>query len=320
MENKNTYLVTGAAGFVGSHLIEAVLDKGDQVIGIDNLSNGKLENLTFIETHPNKKNFKFIQGDVTDIEACHNACCGVDYILHHAALASVAESMETPEKYEQVNIGGTINLLQAAKKAQVKRFVFASSSAVYGDSPEFPKHEALCPNPKSPYAITKLSGEYYCKLFYESFGLPTVILRYFNIFGPKQDPTSQYSAVIPLFIDAFLKGKSPKIFGDGEQTRDFVYVQNIVRANLAACHAPASIFGKPVNIGCGDRISINQLAHKIKALMKSPTSIQYEPPRAGDVRDSLADITRAKSAGLIDNPIGLDEGLKYTVEWFLNHK
>ncbi len=312
-----TFLVTGAAGFIGSNLVEELLNRGETVIGLDNFSGGFKENLDWVAHHPKKALFTFVEGDIRDEKNCKELCVNSDYVLHQAALGSVPRSIEFPLMFEENNINGTLKLLIAARDVGVKRFVFASSSSVYGDTPTLPKTENQTPTPKSPYAITKLTGEFLCSVFHQCYGLPTVALRYFNVFGPRQNPNSQYSAVIPKFVTAFRKGEAPVIYGDGQQTRDFTFVKNVVQANLNACTASEASFGKAMNIGCGSRISVKQLAEQMKHIMKSPVDIRYEPARAGDVRDSLADIARAASLIGYSQLIQLDQGLQTTIDWYL---
>lgn len=310
------YLVTGAAGFIGSNLVEELLNQGHEVIGFDNLSTGSRDNLTFVDQMPNGKRFRFIEADIRDLNQCHEACQDVDYVLHQAALGSVPRSMEHPALYNDNNITGTLNMLIAARDAKVKRFVFASSSSVYGDTPTLPKIETMIPCPKSPYAISKITGEYYCKVFWIAYGLPTVALRYFNIFGQRQSPTSQYAAVIPKFITAYLKNESPTIHGDGEQTRDFTYIKNAINANLAACHALPDAFGESMNVGCGSRISLNMLSGKIKEITQSTANPLYTPSRIGDVKDSLASNDKCNHLLQLNNRVDMGEGLQKTVEWY----
>ncbi|MGE4170310.1 MAG: SDR family oxidoreductase [Candidatus Margulisiibacteriota bacterium] len=311
------YLITGAAGFIGSNLVSHLLDAGQTVVALDNFSGGFRENLAFVEQHPNAHLFRLIDGDIRDFKTCQEACDGATYVLHQGALGSVPRSMTDPALYHENNITGTLNMLMAAKEAGVKRFVFASSSSVYGDTPTLPKEETMFPNPKSPYAVTKLTGEYYCKIFWTAYGLPTVMLRYFNIFGPRQNPNSQYSAVIPKFITACIKQESPIIFGNGEQTRDFTFVENVIQANLRACEAPQEAFGQPINIGCGSRISLNHLAKNIQAILKCDhLPIEYQAPRIGDVQDSLAATERMKNWLGLTTPISLEEGLYKTTTFY----
>lgn len=308
-----TILVTGCAGFIGSNLVDRLLEIGHSVIGLDNLSTGDISNLKSALSH---SNFKFIEGDIRNPETCGKACHNVDYVSHQAALGSVPRSVEQPLLYNDNNVTGTLTLLIAARDANVKRFVYASSSSVYGDTPTLPKIETMIPRPKSPYAISKIAGEYYGKTFTEVYGLPTIGLRYFNIFGPRQNPNSQYAAVIPKFITAFLENESPTIFGDGEQTRDFTYVENVLQANINAFSAPLASCGIAYNIGCGDRISLNQLANEIRSITKSTAAPQYAPPRAGDVKDSLADIQLATEGLNLRDRVELRDGLLKTIEWY----
>ncbi|RAP31478.1 LPS biosynthesis protein WbpP [Candidatus Marinamargulisbacteria bacterium SCGC AG-414-C22] len=314
----NRYLVTGAAGFIGSHLVEELLNTGNYVIGLDNLSTGNIDNLDFTKNHKNKINFKFIKGDIRSIDTCKEACQDIDFILHQAALGSVPRSIKEPSLYHDNNITGTLNMLIAAKESKVKRFVFASSSSVYGDTPTLPKIETMENHPKSPYAVSKLVGEHYCKLFNELYNLPTVMLRYFNIFGARQNPNSQYAAVIPKFITSFLSNIPPEIHGDGFQTRDFTYIKNVIKANINACTCKKEAYGEPFNIGCGDRISINDLTQTIQRITKSKTNPVYKEKRAGDVKDSLASITKAESLLNLNNIIQLKDGLSETIQWYEN--
>src|SRR6266403_5217326 len=279
------YLVTGAAGFIGSSLVHALLDRGDEVRGIDNLSTGRLENLADVI-----KRMDFRQVDILDLDVTRRACEGMDYVLHEAAIPSVPKSVLDPVGSNRANIDGTVNVLVAARDAKVKRVVYAASSSAYGDTPTLPKHEAMNPNPISPYAVAKLTGEYYMISFYRCYGLETVSLRYFNIFGPRQDPSSPYSGVLAKFITQMLKGEQPIIFGDGTQSRDFTYVDNAVEANLLACRAPASqVAGGVFNIATGHRADLNQTFRLLKTLIGYPGNVKYTPERAGDVRHSLAD-------------------------------
>ena len=310
------YLVTGSAGFIGSNLVKFLLDNGHHVVGLDNFSTGFSKNLDFTKTHSHQQNFSFIEGDIQNLNDCNLAVKDVDFVLHQAALGSVPRSLEEPLIYESNNIRGTLNMLVAARDAGVKRFVLASSSSVYGDTPVLPKVETMTPHPLSPYAISKLTGEHLCHVFYRSFGLPTIALRYFNVFGPQQDPNSQYAAVIPKFITATIENEPLTIHGDGEQTRDFTFIQNVIDANLAACVSDKNSFGKFYNIGCSSNISINELAKLIIKLNNSESSINYTPPRPGDVKDSFADINLSKELLKLTSFVSLEDGLAETIKWY----
>ncbi|MEW6183489.1 MAG: SDR family oxidoreductase [Bacillota bacterium] len=305
------YLVTGGAGFIGSHIVEELVRKGERVRVLDNLSSGKKENLAHLT-----KSIEFIEGDITNTADVARSVEGVDYILHQAALASVDGSVRDPLLTNAVNITGTLNLLQAACDNKIKRFVYAASSAVYGNTSTLRKSENLSADPLSPYAVTKYTGELYCRIFYRIYGLETVALRYFNVFGPRQDPNSMYAAVIPLFIAAILQGKIPVIYGDGDQSRDFVYVSDVVEANLLACSAPKAP-GEVLNVGCGNQITVNQLLTDLKRIMKSDVTPVHQEARPGDVRHSLADITRARKILGYEPAVSLQEGLQKTVAWFM---
>jgi nucleoside-diphosphate-sugar epimerase len=305
-------LVTGGAGFIGSNLTEALLKMGHQVWVLDNLSTGKRENLVFDEAYPF---LEMIEGDICDLTTCQKAMGGIEYVFHQAALPSVQRSVEDPLTSHTVNTGGTLNLLIAARDAGVRRVIYAASSSAYGDTPTLPKKEEMVPNPLSPYALQKFIGEEYCRLFFQLYGLETISLRYFNIFGPKQDPNSIYSAVIPKFIDALVSGHSPVIFGDGEQSRDFTYIDNVVHANLLAMNAERTQ-GEVVNVACGRRVSLNQLVKILQDIIGSNVSSHYEEPRKGDVIHSLADIKRVKTVLNYNPRVGIEEGLRRTVEFF----
>jgi UDP-glucose 4-epimerase len=309
-------LVTGGAGFIGSNLTEALLREGHSVRVLDDFSTGKEENLVFDKTYPS---LEIVKGDIRDLNTCQKAVQGVEYLFHQGALPSVQRSVEDPETSNAVNVGGTLNILLAARDNGVKRVMYAASSSVYGDTPTLPKHEEMPPNPLSPYALQKYIGEQYCRLFYQLYGLETISLRYFNIFGPKQDPNSLYSAVIPKFIDALLQGRPPIIFGDGEQSRDFTYIENVVQANLLAMSAE-QLHGEAVNIACGQRISLNQLLNVLKEILGSKQSPIYQEPRKGDVKHSLADIRKGKEIINYEPKAGIEPGLKKTVDFFRNQK
>jgi UDP-glucose 4-epimerase len=307
---KRKYLVTGGAGFIGSHLVESLLTQGEDVRVLDNFLTGKRENIAdFIE------DIDLIEGDIRDFSTCEKALAGVDFVLHQAALPSVPRSIEDPVLTNAINVVGTLNLLAASKEATVKRFVFASSSAVYGDDPNLPKREGIEGSPLSPYAVTKLVGENYLRVFSEIYGLGTVSLRYFNIFGPRQDPDSQYAAVIPNFITIMERGESPRIFGDGEQSRDFTYVANVVKANMLAVESE-EISGEVLNIGCGDRITVNTLCEKIRHFFQKDIDPVFEKSRPGDILHSFADIAKAKKMLKYEPTVSLDDGLRETIQWY----
>ncbi|MDR9815244.1 MAG: SDR family oxidoreductase [Candidatus Methanoculleus thermohydrogenotrophicum] len=303
------YIVTGGAGFIGSNLAER-LARDHEVVIIDDLSTGRRENLGNLIDHPG---VTFIEGSVTDFDLLLETFRGADGVFHQAAIASVPRSVEMPRETDAVNVGGTVNTLWAAKECGVPAVVAASTSAIYGDDPTFPKRETMPATPLSPYAVSKLAGEYYGKVFSDLYGIRTVFLRYFNVFGPRQDPESEYAAVIPKFITRLLAEKPPIIYGDGEQTRDFIFVEDVVRANILAMESRASgVF----NIAGGRRISLNELAAILSEITGIHRQPLYEPPRPGDVRDSLADISRARDAFGFSPDCTLDEGLQKTVAWF----
>ncbi len=309
-------LVTGGAGFIGSNLTESLLKGKHFVRVLDDFSTGKKENLIFDKEYPS---LEIIKGDIRNLRTCKKAIKGSEYVFHQAALPSVPRSVEDPETSNAVNVGGTLNILLAAREEGVKRVIYASSSSIYGDTPTLPKHEEMPSHPLSPYALQKYIGEQYCRLFYQLYGLDSVSLRYFNIFGPKQDPNSVYSAVIPRFIEALLHGRPPIIFGDGEQSRDFTFIENVVQANLLAMSA-GRLHGEAMNIACGKRISLNQLLKILKQILGSKLSPVYQEPREGDVRHSLADIHKSKKIINYMPKVGTREGLKKTVEFFRRQK
>ena len=315
----NRFLVTGGAGFIGSHLVETLLKKGHQVVILDNFCNSSKENLSFLANYPDQS-YSLIEGDIRDKTCCLEATKNCDYILHHAALTSVPESMEKPDLYEDNNVKGTLTLLLAAKENNIKKVIQASSSAIYGISPALPKIETMTPTPHSPYASNKLACEEYGQQFTKHDNLPVISLRYFNVFGPRQNPDSHYAAVIPKFITTLLNDKTPVIYGDGNQTRDFIYIENIIQANLNSCFANESAHGLSFNIGSGTPISINTLTKKINKRLKKNTTYHYKEKRAGDVKDSLADITLAKKYIDYNNKITLDTGLDLTVNWYQTNK
>jgi len=303
------FLVTGGAGFIGSHLVERLLAEGHDVVVLDDFSTGRRENLT-----PFLNRIRLIEGSIIDVEVCRRAVGGVDFVLHEAALGSVPRSVIDPVGTNDVNGNGTLNLLLASKEGGVKRFVYAGSSSAYGNTKELPKHEEMPPRPLSPYAVAKLMGEQYCSAFFATYGLETVTLRYFNVFGARQDPASQYAAVIPKFITAALCNQPPTIYGDGEQTRDFTYIANAVEANLRACFAPSAVAGQVFNVGAGAQTSLNQLWREIKRLTHAKVDPVYEPARAGDVRDSLASLERARTILGFTPKVAFAEGLALTIE------
>ena len=301
----NRVVVTGGAGFIGSHLAEE-LARGNEVTIVDNLSSGRKENIAALVS---QDNVQFIQASITDLGLLQKALKGADFVFHQAAIPSVPRSIKDPLSSHQANITGTLNVLIAAKDNGVKKVVYASSSSVYGDTPTLPKREDMPPNPQSPYAITKLTGEYYCRIFQQIYGLLTVCLRYFNIYGPRQDPNSQYAAVIPKFIKRVSEGKPPIVFGNGNQTRDFTFVKDVVEANILAAQSEATgVF----NIGRSDSITINDLARTIMEVMEAGFKPIHRKPRPGDIIHSLADVTKARGFGY--NPkYRLEEGLMETI-------
>src|SRR5713101_4251526 len=310
------YLVTGAAGFIGSSLVRTLLERGEQVRGMDNFDTGRRENLTEVL---NRMDFR--EADILDLDAMHKACEGVDYVLHQAAIPSVPKSVLDPLGSNRANVDGTVNVLVAARDAKVKRVVYAASSSAYGDTPTLPKQEDMTPNPISPYAVAKLASEHYMISFYRCYGLETVCLRYFNIFGPRQDPTSPYSGVLAKFITQMLKGEQPTILGDGKQSRDFTYVDNAVEANLLACKAAANeVAGRVFNVATGRRVDLNETFQILKKLTGYPENVSYGPERAGDVKHSLADLSRAKKHLGYTPKVDFEEGLRRTIDWYRNQE
>jgi nucleoside-diphosphate-sugar epimerase len=310
------YLVTGGAGFIGSNITKKLLEGGEFVRVVDNFSTGKKEN---IEEFFGNNNFEFIEGDLTDLDVCKKSVKDIDFVLHQAAVPSVPRSIEDPIKSNNANITATLNLLVASRDEKVKKFVYAASSSVYGDNPELPKKEDFPPRPISPYALTKYAGERYCQIFWNIYGLHTICLRYFNVFGPKQDPKSQYAAVIPNFISAFLQDKNPVIFGTGEQSRDFTFVENVVEANILAANCKEGD-GEVFNIACGGQTSLNDLVNCLNEICNKNIKPEYQKERAGDVLHSRADILKAKNIIGYTPKINFKEGLKKTFDWYKNAK
>ena len=305
------YLITGGAGFIGSNIAQHLVARGLSVRIFDNFSTGKRENIAAFADK-----VEVIEDDLRVPESVKHAVDGVRFVLHVGAIPSVPRSVEDPHATNQANVTGTLNLLLAARDSSVKRVVFSSSSSVYGDTPTLPKREDMTPSPLSPYAIHKITGEYYCRVFWQLYGLETVSLRYFNVFGPRQDPQSQYAAVIPRFITAILKDEPPTVFGDGKQTRDFSHVENVIDANLVACTAPKEALGETFNIACGGRTSLLELVDAINELCGKDIAPKFEPPRPGDVRDSQADITKAAKLLGWKPQVAFREGIEKAVEWY----
>ncbi len=306
------YLITGIGGFIGSSLVRGLLQRGEQVRGVDNFSTGKRENLAQILPQ-----IDFREADILDLDAMKSACAGADYVLHQAAIPSVPKSVLDPLGSNRANVDGTVNVLVAARDAKVKRLVYAASSSAYGDTPTLPKHEGMKPDPISPYAVAKLASEYYLTSFYRCYGLETVSLRYFNIFGPHQDPSSPYSGVLAKFITQMLAGQQPTIFGDGEQSRDFTYIDNAVEANLLACKAPtAQAAGKMFNVATGRRVTLNETFKLLQGLTLYDGSPTYGPERGGDIKHSLADISLAEKHLGYKPKVSFEGGLRRTVDWY----
>lgn len=311
---KNTlFLVTGGAGFIGSNLCEAILKLGCRVRCLDNLSTGKKEN---VDLFLNNGRYTFIKGDITDLETCLEACDGVDFVLHEAAWGSVPRSIEMPLYYEKVNIAGTLNMLEAARQKKVKRFVFASSSSVYGDEPTLPKKEGREGNLLSPYALTKHVCELYAKQYSMHYSLETVALRYFNVFGKRQDPNGAYAAVIPKFIKQLLDGERPTINGDGKQSRDFTFVENVVEANLKACLAGKKAVGEAFNVAFGGREYLIDIYHNLTKALGTEIEPLFGPDRAGDIKHSNADISKARALLGYDPSYSFEDGIGLAIEWY----
>ena len=304
------YVVTGGGGFIGSHIVENLVRQRNTVKVIDDFSTGKRGNVEAF-----KNDVEIIEADLAETKNLTQFLKGTDYVIHQAAIPSVPKSILDPLKSHNANVNGTLNLLLACRDAGVKRVVYASSSSLYGDSPTLPKNESMMPNPLSPYGAQKLFAEMYCQVFTKAYGLETVSLRYFNVFGPRQDSTSQYSGVLALFIPAVLQGRRPTIYGDGLQSRDFTYVQNVVEANLLACKVPG-VGGQVFNVACGDRITVNSMLHQINKIVGVDISPVYAEPRSGDIKHSQADITRAREHLGYEPKVSFEEGLRATVEWY----
>ena len=306
------YLITGIAGFIGSSVARALIQLGDEVRGLDNFSTGNRANIAEIIDK-----LDFLEVDLLDLNAMRQACEGVDFVLHQAAIPSVPKSISDPHTSNRVNVDGTVNVLIAARDAKVKRVVYAASSSAYGDQPTLPKHEAMTPDPISPYAVAKYSGEMYMKSFYRCYGLETVSLRYFNVFGPRQDPKSEYAAVIPKFITAALAGQTPRIFGDGTQSRDFCHIDNIIEANFKAASAPAAqVSGQVFNIACGVATDLNQVVAVISDILGKKIEPRHEAERAGDIKHSYADIGKARQRLGYTASVSFADGLRRTLEWY----
>ena len=306
-----TYLITGAAGFIGSSLARVLLQRGEDLRGLDNFSTGKRENIADLGR------MDFYEASLSELPAVAEACRGVDFVFHEAAIPSVPKSVLDPASSNRANVEGTLNLLIAAREAKVKRVVYAGSSSVYGESPTLPKHEGMTPDPISPYAVSKLAGELYMTSFYRVYGLETVTLRYFNVFGPCQDAASQYSGVLAKFISSMLRGEQPTIYGDGEQSRDFTYIDNVVAANLLACSAPAhQVAGRVMNAATGNRITLNETFEILKQMTGYSGTAHYGPERKGDIKHSLADISLAGKLMGYSPITRFEEGLARTVAWY----
>jgi len=311
---RECYLVTGGAGFIGSHIVRRLVEESEFVRVVDNLSTGQLVRLDDV-----RDSIEFVDGDLADERVSDEVVRGVDFVLHQAAVPSVQRSVCDPTGTNRSNVTATLNLLESCRKAGVRRFVYAASSSVYGDTEVLPKTEEMPPNPLSPYALQKFVGERYCKLYYDLYGLETVSLRYFNVFGPDQDPHSEYSAVIPKFVTKLLANEPISVYGDGEQSRDFTYVGNVVEANLLALRA-FEVSGNVCNIGCGEHITLNKLIRLLEEILGVKSNVNYAAPKPGDVRHSLADITRARRLLGYEPKVMVKEGLSRTVQAFMIHE
>lgn len=307
------FLITGGAGFIGSNLCEALLKRGHFVRCLDDLSTGKEENIQPFLENPN---FEFIKGDIRDLETCMNACKNIDYVSHQAAWGSVPRSIEMPLVYEEINIKGTLNMLEAARQNNVKKFVYASSSSVYGDEPTLPKKEGREGNLLSPYALTKRTNEEYARLYTKLYGLETIGFRYFNVFGRRQDPDGAYAAVIPKFVKNLLENEAPTINGDGSQSRDFTYIENVIEANLKGMQAPKEAAGEAFNIAYGGQVNLNELYQKLSELLNKKIEPVYGPERAGDIKHSNADIGKARKLLKYAPEYSFERGIELTIEWY----
>lgn len=303
-------LVTGGAGFIGSHLVTRLVELGRRVRVLDNLSSGQRANLAHVDGR-----YECLEGDIRDYETCARACSGVEFVLHEAAIGSVPKSLDDPEPSHDANINGTFNVFLAAARAGVRRVIYAGSSSVYGDSDVSPKHEGLPPSPLSPYALQKYTGEEYGRVFARCLGLETITLRYFNVFGARQDPKSQYAAAIPAFVTAILRGESPTVYGDGTQTRDFTHIDNVVEGNLLAMSVPRTS-GESVNVACGGSISVNDVIQTINNMLGTNVRPRFVPPRPGDVRHSCADIRRAQELLNFSPSVSFKEGLERAIDYY----
>jgi len=304
------FVVTGGAGFIGSNIVRGLIEQGHETRVVDDLSTGHKGNLDGLTDA-----LVLHEGTVLDPALLREAFAGADYVLHQAALASVPRSVKDPAATNAANVDGTLNVLLAARDAGVRRVVYASSSSVYGDTPVLPKQEDMVPNPQSPYAVSKLAAEHYCRAFTRVYGLETVSLRYFNVYGPRQDPKSQYAAVVPIFIRKLMAGEPPTVFGDGEQSRDFTYVEDVVAANIQAAEAPGAA-GAVVNLGCGERHTLNELIALLQEMTGRHVAPEYTEPRAGDVKHSQADVSRARELIGYDPRVSFEDGVQRTLEWY----
>ncbi len=304
------FLVTGGAGFIGSHLVHALVEHGHRVRVLDDFSNGKRANL-----EPVGGRIELIEGTMVDAATCRRACEGVRFVLHEGAMPSVPKSIDDPVASHRANVDGTFNMLLAARDVGVKRLVYAASSSAYGDSERLPKVETILADPMSPYGAQKLTGEHYCRVFYLCYGLETLSIRYFNVFGPRQDPMSQYAAAIPAFVSAILRDEPPTVYGDGEQSRDFTYIDNVVEANLLAAKAPKTQ-GEAINVACGERVTVNQIIARINELLGKNVQPNYVDPRPGDIKHSWADISLAERLIGYRPVVTFDEGLRRAIDWY----